>query len=167
GWGPAYAPSAYPVKAPPIAPEVEGWTFEGGGRAWMATKRFQKDLPAGPNDQILISRLTYENMDARTGEVFGRIDSPWRVFVKGNVGVGKIRTGKMTDEDWGIGDAFGFVSPYSNTIQEVRDGDISYFTGDIGFNIWRGPDAKVGPFVGFNYLYDRMPTYGCTQIAAP
>ena len=36
-----------------------------------------------------VSRLTYADMQTNSGELFGRVDSPWRVFVKGFIGTDK------------------------------------------------------------------------------
>src|SRR5262249_51470807 len=75
--------------------------IEVGGRVWYSSGRFQKDLggfdPTTPN--LLISRLAYESTGT-TGEVFGRIDTASKIFVKGFVGGGKLMSGNMHDEDW-------------------------------------------------------------------
>lgn len=149
-----------------IAPTERGPALadvEIGGRVWYSSGRFQKDLgaTADPNFQnVLNSRLTYAN-SAASGELFGRIDGPWNVFLKGNAGGGKILGGKMNDEDWiptaGI--------PYSNTLSDPVKGNIGYVTLDAGYNIWRGDGVKVGGFVGYNYYRDDKSAYGCTQLA--
>jgi outer membrane protease len=165
GWG-----SPFPVigKAPPLA-SVPGWEFEGGGRYWYSWGRFQKDLPQAPpqagagNDHSLNSRLTYDNLTANTGEFFGRIDTPFNVFLKGNVGGGSISSGHMNDEDWGI---FGAVS-YSNTLSDKVTGPLFYGTIDLGYDLLRGPGYKVGPFVGYNRFNYTMNAGGCVQIANP
>ena len=149
------------AKAPPRA-WAPGWEFEGGGRYWYSWGRFQKDLPGGSNDQSLISRLTYKNT-ANTGEFFGRIDTPSKFFLKGNVGGGGINSGHMNDEDWGI---FGIVD-YSNTISNKVTGPLFFFTTDVGYDFLQGPGYKVGGFVGFNQFRYTMNADGCVQIANP
>jgi opacity protein-like surface antigen/outer membrane protease len=149
------------AKAPPRA-WAPGWEFEGGGRYWYSWGRFQKDLPGGSNDQSLISRLTYKNT-ANTGEFFARIDTPYNVFLKGNIGGGRINNGHMNDEDWGI---FGAVA-YSNTNSDPVKGPLFFFTTDVGYDFLRGPGYKVGAFVGFNQLKYTMDAGGCVQIANP
>ena len=51
----------------------------------------------------LISELTSSNLTGQSGELFARVDTQSRIFVKGYVGTGAITGGKNTDEDWGAG----------------------------------------------------------------
>jgi len=106
--------------------------------------------------------LTYDTT-AATGELFARIDTASNVFVKGFIGGGKILSGNLHDEDWGLGN---FQIPYSNTQSSVT-GDLAYGTFDVGYSLFRGPSANVGGFVGFNYFGENKSAYGCTQIANP
>jgi opacity protein-like surface antigen len=162
-WGPAA--SAFPVKAP-VMVVLPGWELEAGVRDWYSSGRFQKDLgdsssPALAN--ILISRLTYDTT-ANSGELFGRIETPQNVFVKGNIGVGSLLGGHMNDEDWAV---LGGTVAYSNTLSAPVGGDINYATLDLGYDFFRGPGYKLGAFVGYNYYKDDMSGYGCAQIANP
>ena len=150
----------------PNAPMWSGWEFEGGLRYWYSSGRFQKDLPAGPgSDVALVSRLTYDGLTAHSGEVFARVDTPINVFLKGNAGLGRIVDGHMNDEDWGLVTA-AFTS-YSNTISNLTTTSLNYATFDIGFNLLRGKDYKVGPFIGYNYWHEQMAANTCTQISLP
>ena len=100
GWG--SASSAFPVKAPPVIFVASGWEFEAGARDWYSSGTFQKDLGSTANPALannLISRLTYDTT-ANSGELFGRIETPQNIFVKGNVGVGSLLGGQLNDEDW-------------------------------------------------------------------
>src|SRR5262249_11587038 len=129
-----WAPSAsdYHLRGttdPGFLPDTE---IEFGGRVWYSSGRFQKDLgatvnPTQPNN--LVSRLTYDT-SAVSGEVFGRVDSPSNIFLKGFLGGGKITSGNMHDEDWVI---FGATVPYSNTLSTVG-GDLAYGTFDAGYS---------------------------------
>ncbi len=163
GWG---APVPVLGKAPPLG-WAPGWEFEGGGRYWYSWGRFQKDLPGNSsNDHSLISRLTYDNLTANTGEFFGRIDTPINVFLKGHVGGGSISGGHMNDEDWAI--LFGgFPVSYSNTLSDKVTGPLFYGTIDLGYDLLRGPGYKVGPFIGYNRYKYTMNAGGCVQIANP
>ena len=142
---------------------IPGIEVEIGGRTWYSSGRYQKDL-GGTTDQaqqnLLVSRLTYDTT-AASGEVFGRVDTSQNVFLKGFVGGGKILSGNMHDEDWLI---FNGTVPYSNTLSTVS-GDIGYATVDVGYSFFRGPSAKVGGFVGYNYFRENKSAYGCVQIA--
>lgn len=138
-----------------------GWEAELGGRAWFSSGRFQKDfgrstIPAEAS--VLSSRLTY-NTSAASGEFFGRVESPWNIFLKGFMGAGGISTGSLYDEDWGTLDA-----AYSNTLSSVT-GTIEYATLDLGYDIFRGRDHKLGVFVGYNYYTESKAGYGCAQFA--
>ena len=163
-------PSALWEPAAPVFPPkrnvllvVSGWEVDVGVRDWYSSGRFRKDLgsttnPASAN--VLISRLTY-NTTANSGELFGRMEAPQNVFVKGNFGIGSILNGQLNDEDWAI---FGFTVPYSNTTSSVK-GEIAYATVDLGYDFFRGAGYKLGAFVGYNYFKENKSAYGCTQIA--
>lgn len=153
--------------ASPTGPAASGgWEFELGGRYWFSSGRFQKDLPGGPAlSTSLVSRLTYDNLTAHSGELFGRIDTPLNFFLKGMAGLGRINGGHMNDEDWGLGGP-PFTS-YSNTLSGLTNTGLNYFTVDAGYNFLRGPTYKVGGFVGYNYFYEQMAANDCTQIASP
>jgi opacity protein-like surface antigen/outer membrane protease len=162
GWG--SASSAFPVKAP-VAIVASGWEFAAGARDWYSGGKFQKDLGSTNNPamaNILNSRLTYDTT-ANSGELFGRIESPQNVFVKGNIGVGSLLSGQLNDEDWAI---FGGTVAYSNTVSSVQ-GDIDYATLDLGYDFFRGAGYKLGAFVGYNYYRENKSAYGCAQIANP
>jgi opacity protein-like surface antigen/outer membrane protease len=154
-WG--SASSAFPVKAPVIF-VASGWVFEAGARDWYSSGTFQKDL----TPPALVSRLTYDTT-ANSGELFGRIESPQNVFVKGNIGVGSLLSGHQNDEDWAID---GGTVAYSNTFTSV-EGDIDYATLDLGYDFFRGASYQLGAFVGYNYYRENKSGYGCTQIANP
>jgi opacity protein-like surface antigen len=159
-------------KAPlPEAPyRAADWEIEGGVRYWGSWSRFQKDLggfvgdvlPASAN----VSRLTYDGMQANSGELFARVDNSSGIFVKGFIGGGGIAGGHMNDEDWAIDIGNGPVE-YSNTISAKVDGSNFYGTADVGYAALRGPGYKVGPFFGYNYFRDKMRAFGCVQIANP
>jgi opacity protein-like surface antigen len=141
---------------------------EVGGRVWYSSGNFQKDLGVGATPSptnLLVSRLTYDST-AATGEVFGRIDTPSNIFVKGFAGGGSILSGNMHDEDFAIGfaDAPLVNIPYSNT-QSTTKGDLAYGTFDVGYSVFRGPSANVGGFIGFNYYHENKQAYGCAQIS--
>ncbi|WFU45267.1 hypothetical protein QA640_39250 [Bradyrhizobium sp. CB82] len=82
-WSNAPLYAKEPAGAPPIA-YAAGWSFEGGSRLWLSRGRFQWDNSAMPygwplDPSIVLSRLTYHGLDGLSGELFGRVDSPWGV----------------------------------------------------------------------------------------
>ena len=156
GWG--SVSSAFPVKAP-VMLVASGWELDAGTRYWYSSGTFQKGL-APP---ALVSQLTYDTT-ANSGELFGRIESPQNVFLKGNIGGGSIG-GQLNDEDWAINPGAGEVA-YSNTVSSVQ-GDIDYATVDLGYDVFRGYGYKLGAFVGYNYYRENKSAYGCAQIANP
>ena len=129
---------------------ASGWEFDAGARYWYSSGTFQKDLgsttnPASAN--ILNSRLTYDTT-ANSGELFGRIETPQNIFVKGNIGVGSLLGGQLNDEDWAL---FGGTVAYSNTVSSVQ-GDIDYATLDLGYDFFRGAGYKLGAIRGLQLL---------------
>lgn len=158
--GPAY-------KAPP--PEVVSpVTWEVGGRYWFSTGKNAYDYLAGPNAGApRVSRLSYDNLRANTGEAFFRLDSrigPTNsVFLKGYVGGGGIRNGKLYDEDFPP-----FIVPYSRTVSNA-DGNLFYGNIDLGYNfidtMGYGPGVRFGAFIGYHYWNEKVDARGCTQLA--
>ncbi len=162
------APAEYAVNNPLPAPSwLSGWDAQGGFRYFGSWGRFQKDIGnftnAGLPSITSVSRLTYSDMQTNSAEFFGRIDSPWRLFVKGYVGTGATGNGQMNDEDFGI-PLLGTYAAYSNTLSSVT-GSISYAAVDAGVNFWDGPGYKVGAFAGYFYLNQAMNAFGCAPIA--
>lgn len=159
-------PSPYPVKAPfyksPAASWQPGWEFELGARYVYGWGRFQKDL----SPPSLVSRLTYGDMQTNSGEFFGRIDSPNNIMLKGLVGVGAGRIGRMNDEDWALAPSRPELLAYSNELYPTVHDDIGYGLVDLGYDVLRTGDFKIAPFVGYTRFKSSMSAFGCTSIAA-
>jgi hypothetical protein len=111
-----------------------------------------------------ISRLGFADMQTNAGEFFGRIDTPWDLFVKGYVGGGVSGHGHLNDEDFLIGQGGGLF-PYSNTLSPIADGKIGYGAIDAGYDVLRGPGYKVGAFAGYFQLHQFMQAFGCSPLA--
>jgi opacity protein-like surface antigen len=149
-------------KAPPLAPWAgpSNWEVETGARLWLSTGSIGAPNPLlNVPGNVLASRLLYKDEDAYSGEVFARVDHASGFFVKGNLGAGGITGGKMFDED------FPAAGAYSNTLQNNNAGSIGYGTIDVGYSVFKTPDAKFGPFVGYNYYRQQVSTFNCTQLA--
>ncbi|MDA9431887.1 hypothetical protein XH88_08840 [Bradyrhizobium sp. CCBAU 51627] len=161
---PQYAKA--PVGAPPIA-YSDGWSFEGGSRLWLSRGRFQWDHSVAPylplDPSVLVSRLTYHGLDGLSGELFGRVDSPWGVFLKGNIGLGRFDRGNINNEDWLADRKLSYI----NNASRQRNGRFTYFTADSGYDFLRGANYKVGGFIGWTYYEQSSDSIGCTQIAHP
>jgi opacity protein-like surface antigen len=160
-----------PASVKDAAPSVSSFGIEVGGRYWYSWGRHKYDLGLMKNDPVpdysLISRLTYDDTEASTGEAVMRVTAPWNLFAKGFVGGGSIASGRMTDEDYNIpGDTVASI-PYSNTISKVS-GDIpAYGTLDLGYDWWRERSYRLGTYIGYNYYRETMGAYGVTQTANP
>jgi outer membrane protease len=106
-------------------------------------------------------------MLSNAGELFGRIDSPWNLFVKGFGGGSWINGGHMNDEDFLLDlTQLDLTHPYSNTLASSVKGDAAYGAIDAGFNVLRGPGYKVGLFGGYFLSNENMKAFGCTPVAS-
>ena len=105
-------------------------------------------------------------MQSNSGEFFGRIDSPWNVFVKGYIGGGSTDSGHLNDEDNVIGFAGPVFAAYSNTLSPAASGTLRYGVIDGGFDFLRGPGYKVGAFAGYFAFNQGMSAFGCVAIAS-
>lgn len=156
-------PLEFADAASPATPYAvpAGWSFQPALRYWYSVGRFQKDLPGAPStsSKSLVSRLTYDDVVANSGEIYARIDTPWNVFVQGFVGAGSVASGTMNDEDWSYeGDA------YSNTISRLRSTNMRYAVLDAGYDVMRGASYRGGLFAGWAHNYEKYPATSCLQI---
>jgi opacity protein-like surface antigen len=161
---------AMPFRAAPIN-SPSGWTFEASARYVYGWGRFQRDNGTGladgstaPNG-IVNSRLTYYDMQTNTSEVFGRINGPGNVFVKGFAGVGITGRGHQTDEDSFVRLKPGVQAPYSNSFSDKVEGHLNYAVGDVGYDFMRGSGHKIGAFVGYSFIDQALNRFNCVQIA--
>jgi len=143
------------TKAPPIR-EFE---VEAGARYWYSSGKTEKDLfNLGGAGQL--SRLTYNDLTANSGESFFRADHSSGLFAKGNIGLGAVSGGNLKDEDLPP-----FEVPYSATMSDQKDGSLTYGTVDVGYSFLRAPGYRLGVFGGYNYYREQVNAVGCTQVA--
>ncbi|MDA9420912.1 hypothetical protein XH97_01795 [Bradyrhizobium sp. CCBAU 53380] len=164
-WSNAPLYTKAPASVQPI-PYASGWSFEGGSRLWLSRGKFQCDhSPAheGQDPGLLISRLTYHGLDGLSGELFGRLDSPWGVFLKSNLGTGGFNKGKINNEDWVPNHGFSYI----NNLSGQSNGRFTYYTADVGYDFLRSTDYKVGGFIGWTYYGQSSDSTGCMQVANP
>jgi hypothetical protein len=135
------------------------FTGEVGLRFWYGKAKTGKSL-FDPTGTAMVSRLTYDNLSIFSAEAYGRIDLNTGWFVKGFVGGGGFRRGTLTDEDFPP-----LTAPYSATVSTLDDSYPFYITSDIGYNVFRGGDFRLGAFVGYNFLRQNVSALGCSQIA--
>jgi hypothetical protein len=104
--------------------------------------------------------LTYSDYLIATAEGFSRIDFNNGWFVKGYAALGAFFGGQLKDEDFPPA-----INPYSATLSLQKYGSMVYLSTDVGADIVRGPDFRVGAFVGYHFLRETLSAYGCGQIA--
>jgi hypothetical protein len=135
------------------------YTGEAGLRFWYGKGNTGKNL-FDPSGSLLVSRLSYDNASIFSAEAYGRFDLNTGWFLKGLIGGGGFRQGTLKDEDFPPG-----IAPYSATLSILDDSFPLYATADVGYNVLRGPDFRVGAFVGYNYMREVVSAQGCGQIA--
>lgn len=138
------------------------WEFDVGSRIWLSSGTIGAPQPLIDGTR-LASRLTYDGLNALSGETYARVDHVSGLFVKGFLGAGGILDGSLYDEDFPTG--AGALRAYSNTLSSAS-GNLGYADIDLGYAVLRAPGAKFGPFIGYNYYTQHANAYGCVQLAA-
>ena len=146
-------------KAAPVI-VVPAFQGEFGLRYWMNFGETAKNLYniAG---NAMVSRLTYDGLQGHAIEAYGRVDHTSGFYMKGYAGIGIVNRGNLNDEDFQP-----FITPYSSTSSEQREGTMAYASIDLGYNLIRRPDFRLGAYAGYHYLDQSVSAYGCGQIAA-
>jgi len=134
------------------------WDTEMGTRVFVSTS-----IDGAPNPLLsqgmLVSRLTFTDLTAVSGETFARADHVTGLFLKGYLGAGTVtHGGYLNDEDFPAGGA------YSNTLSNAS-GNLAYATADVGYSFFKTPSGKFGAFVGYNYYDENVNIYNCKQVA--
>jgi hypothetical protein len=137
------------------------YTGEVGLRFWYGGKGSTGKSLFDPTGAFLVSRLTYSNLSIFSTEAFGRLDLNTGWFLKGIIGGGGFRNGTLKDEDFPPA-----IAPYSATLSVVDDSYPVYSTVDVGYNVLRGGDFRVGAFLGYSYLREVVSAQGCGQVGA-
>ncbi len=165
---PAPAAPPYPAArsraravAPPVT-QLHDVTFAFGSRFWYSTGTLAKDLYDDPrSSQNLNSRLTYAGLTSGTFEGFGRADTAFGAFLKGNAGFSGLNSGSLNDEDFPPA-----LTPYSNTLSQQQGGKLGYGSIDFGQILVTRERVSAGLFVGYGYLNETVNAYGCEQLAS-
>lgn len=146
-------------KAVPVivVPSFQG---ELGLRYWMNFGETEKNL-YNARGNAMVSRLTYDGLQGHAIEAYGRVDHTSGFYMKGYAGIGIVNRGNLNDEDFQP-----FITPYSSTSSEQREGTLAYASIDIGFNVIRRPDFRLGAYAGYHYLDQSVSAYGCGQTAS-
>ena len=108
-----------PFDAPPAT-----YTGDFGLRFWYGRSSTAKNLHDNTGS-LLVSRLTYGDLNIFAAEAYARFDLNRRWFLKGYVGGGGLRNGNLKDED------FPPVVPYSATWSVQENGSPIYANVDV------------------------------------
>jgi opacity protein-like surface antigen len=151
--------AAAPVATARVANAVQ---VELGTRYVHGWGRYKQDLGGASPPPVNNSRLTWVDLQTDGGELFGRIDMPKNVVVKGFVGRGSGHHGHMNDEDWGLEQPIGSTTPasvfaYQNSLADASS-NIRYFTVDAGYDWFREPQYKLTVFAGYSYFKQYLVT---------
>src|SRR6266478_8076065 len=112
-----YTDDGKPVWYPTLTPRpISQWEGHFGARYFPSSGKTKINLYDQPPGNILVSRLTWSNLTAHSGELFGKVEHLSGAFVKGYVGGGAVSGGKLQDEDFPF-----FDFPYSSTDSQQRD----------------------------------------------
>ena len=147
------------------AVHVPGFQTEFGGRYVYGWTRFQKDLGNSVNGLPVVG-LTWDKMTTSSGKLFGRIDTPENIMVKGSAARGAGTRGTSTTRTGATGQIRGLqhaVTGYSNTDSPTTE-KMRYFTLDVGYDVLRAPNYKVTPFVGYSYFRYMLSAFSCTDL---
>lgn len=142
-----------------------GWHLDVGLRYFYSWGRFQKDLPRGTTSSNLVSRLVYDDLQAHSGELFGRIETPYAVFSKVMIGMGRIHKSKMNDEDWLIPVGNNSVTSYQNTLSDTDHTDIHYANADVGYEVINKINQKIGLFIGYSHIKEQYIADGFSYVS--
>lgn len=143
-----------------ITPEPPAFTSTFAMRYWYGLGSAGKDL-YDASGSLLISRLTYDDMQTHTLEGFVRVDHSSGLFWKGYAGGGLWTKGDLNDEDFAP-----VTTPYSSTLSTLQNRALGFASVDLGGALFRGPDFRVDAFIGYHYLNENMKAFGCRQIAS-
>jgi len=143
-----------------ITPELPAFTSTFAMRYWYGLGSAGKDL-YDASGSLLISRLTYDDMQTHTLEGFVRVDHSSGLFWKGYAGGWLSTMGALNDEDFAP-----VTTPYSSTLSTLQNRALGFASVDLGGALFRGPDFRVDAFIGYHYLNENMKAFGCRQIAS-
>lgn len=101
------------------------------------------------------SVLTYEDLKTHAVELHGRKGLGGGGFIRGNLGLGEIKSGSFDDEDF-----FAGQLKFSDSTSTVKGNWLRYGTIDLGRDLWRFSNGTAGIFVGYGYWSERLDAYG-------
>lgn len=132
-----------------------------GVRYWLSTgetKISHNAQGVSPTLGNPTSILTYENLDAHSLELFGRTLLGRNWFLKGTLGLGRIGTGSLDDEDYFRGQV-----KFSDTTSSITGDHLAYGTIDVGHQwVLKQGAVNLGVFAGFSQWTEEYEASGAT-----
>jgi hypothetical protein len=135
------------------------WTVE--GRYWHSNGETSYSIDSSQINPAFgnpTSRLRYQELEGRSGEIEVRGDEVGTgLFGKAMLGLGRISSGTMNDQDWLTGQVL-----FSDTTSQVRNGTLAYVVIDGGSRLAAlsaGP-ISTGIFAGYGFWRENAPAYG-------
>ena len=165
---PESSPAPLVTKAGPI-PDVDYfiprpvpvWQIEFAARYWFGNANTSKSLYNIPSvSNAMVSRLTYSDMMTNAGELTAASPSATVSSSRAISAAARCRLGNLKDEDFPPA-----LVPYSSTTSDQKNGYLSYASGDVGYDVVRGGDFRIGALAGYHYFDQQMNAYGCAQTA--
>jgi hypothetical protein len=115
-------PSPYAIPLPPTTEP----NWELGARYWWSEGKTGFNFTSQKLDPILgnpTSKLTYDNMQGNTAELFFRATNGGNIFAKGLAGGGWLNGGSLDDEDFFAGQV-----KFSDTYSKMKGNSLGYVT---------------------------------------
>jgi len=149
-----------------IAAGVQAQDFEAGIRYWITTGMTEHSHDASSADPSLAvptSVLNYDDLDANVAELYARKRFGESWFDKGNLGVGAVNAGTLTDQDFFFigSDLFMFET------KSGVSGKLSYGSIDVGRDVLHTGNTTVALFAGYHYWNERLDAYGLQDSFGP
>jgi hypothetical protein len=157
------APAPWAVPQPNIIP-LPGMIephYELGARYWWSEGKTRFSIDSSKLNSTLgspTSTLTYDNVQANTGEFTFRARDEGNWFAKGFVGGGLLTGGNLDDRDFEAGQVM-----FSDTSSNLDGNGFVYGTLDVGkrFTLGGGPTrVSVSPYIGFNLWQEQIEAWG-------
>lgn len=142
---------------------------EFGARYWYSEGRTSRAHNAQSVFPVLgnpTSVLTWSDLTAHSLELHGRknflggADRRW--YVKGYAGFGNITSGSLRDQDFLAGQV-----PDGDTISKVKGDSLTYWSADLGTDVWQSSKGRAGFFFGYHFWREAVDVFGVVPASPP
>jgi len=108
------------------------------------------------------SKLNYSGTKAGIGEIFGTYKIE-KILLMGKYGteITDNDGGKLRDQDWLRNSSNGNSYIFSDTLSDIRDTRVNYYTADLGMIVdEKTTGMKIAPFLGYMRYKEKLNAYG-------